>query len=276
MCEYTAAVANSEEIIKVVRTSLKVLTGMVGAGAMLLSFSSAASASAGATFNGGSSSVVELAELPVNPQVAEVRDSLTALGVDADTQEALIFKLFVLGQRLDGDTDATPIAEQTWTDAGGVHTRYTYADGSKSETVVQQSSPSPDGGVVTQANPKVENCDHTRRADVNTYKYCDVSVSKPTYKMSFILSYNYRQFGCRIDGIASPASGGAGIDTGNEKVTYVVRNSTEHTGVCRATVTVKQTIGVGGVGFNSTVGIDVKVQSSSNWTNKLKLTSIDQ
>lgn len=214
---------------------------------------------------------------PVNPQVVELRDSLTALGVDAVTQERLVYKFFVLGQRLDGDTDAAPVDEQTWSDAAGVHTRFTYADGSKSETVVQQQTPKRVGSLPAAAGgPGASGCDHTRSQDIHDFNSCRVSMSRPTYKMSFVLSYHYQQFGCGIDHIGSVASGGLGIDPATKSIEYPRKTSKQHAGICHATVTVIQTIGIGPASFKSTAGIDVRVQSSSEWANKLSLQRIDE
>jgi hypothetical protein len=256
-------------------TGMKVIATMAIAGAMILGSSTGASASESKAFDGGSASKAASMQSPVNSaEVAEVRKSLSALGIDSATQQKLIFKLFVLGQRLDGDTDAAPVSEETWTDAKGIHTRYTYADGSRSETVME-TPPSASGPSTMASGPSASGCTLTSSGDVRKYSSCRVNMSRPTYQFSFILTYEYRQFGCHIYTIGSVTSGGAGIQSGSEKVSWIQQSSQQHAGICHATATVVQKLSVGGVGFNSTVGIDVRVQASSSWTNKLSLTRID-
>jgi hypothetical protein len=253
---------------------VKLATAAVGFGAVMLSLSAGASAAPKSNDDSKSPSVAALANSSISHQAAQLRASQAALGVDKATQEKLVVKLFVLGQRLDADIDANLVSEQVWTAADGLHTRGIYADGSRSEMVVQQ--PTPTGEIKPLASgPSVSGCQASTSRDVRSFDDCSVKMTRPTYNFSLDLSYEYRQFGCYIT-ISDAASGGAGIDAGNEKIKYVTRSSQAHTGICHAKATVKQNIGVGGVGFNSTVGIGVKVQSSSTWTNKLNLYRIDE
>lgn len=187
--------------------------------------------------------------------IAEIRERMTDFGINEATQESLIAGILA-GDMPDADGGAAPVSSSTRTENGETITRFEFADGSASEAVVQ--IPGASGGISTQA---IGSCTKSSSTTYGNYwQNCYVDYNAVTWSGSYYQPAIMWGSGKGAGVTGKPfgiVQGGAGVS--GAKATVLQAGGKTASSMAWVRWQANQSISIGGVGVNRTVGFDMKV-----------------